>query len=74
MAAKENPYAAKGNSAKEEVIKVKASDKYLLQKFNKDFDQTCLSIVDPVQIEEEEQEYQQFSPTNSRSKKKEVNG
>lgn len=46
----------------------------MLQKFNKDFDAISESIVDPSQIEEEEPEYQQFSPTNSRSRKKEMNG
>ena len=47
VAAQENPYGAKGAVAKEQGPKIKASDKYLLQKFNKDFDSIQSSIVEP---------------------------
>ena len=59
------------NPQKEEINKVKPTDKYLIQRFNKDFDTVHEALVDNNQsiYEEIEPEQQQFSPSNARGSK-----
>ena len=50
---KNNPYGVKGNSQngpEANIPALKASDKYLIQKFNKEYDVVRDRIVDPEQI------------------------